>query len=185
MAGFDSYCAYCATLPEDHPDRVYHDTEYGFPILDDAGFFGRFILEINQAGLSWTTILRKKDAFRLAYGGFDIDTVAGYGEHDVDRLLSDAGIVRNRLKIRAAIGNARSIQALREEFGSFRGWIEAHHPLPKEEWVRIFKKHFTFVGGEIVGELLMSAGYLDGAHIAGCPAGKRAIEAGAAWTRNY
>jgi len=184
VAGFESYCAYCATLPEGHPDRVYHDTEYGFPIADDAALFGRFVMEINQAGLSWSTILRKKANFVSAYGGFDVDTVAGYGEADRARLLSDAGIIRNRLKIDAAIANARAIQGLRAGHGSFRGWIEAHHPRSRESWVKLFKANFRFVGGEIVGELLMSAGWLPGAHVPGCPAGERAVAAGAAWARS-
>lgn len=183
MPDFESYCAYCATLPADHPDRIYHDTEYGFPIADEAALFGRFLMEINQAGLSWSTILRKKDNFRAAYGGFDVDTVAEYGETDVARLLSDPGIVRNRLKVRAAVANAQAIRDLRAEYGSFAGWLDAHHPMAKADWVRLFKRHFSFVGGEIVGELLMSAGYLPGAHVDGCPAGERARLAGAKWSR--
>jgi DNA-3-methyladenine glycosylase I len=149
--------------------KSYHDNEYGFPINDDNLLFERLVLEINQAGLSWITILKKADNFRRAYDGFDLETVAGYGETDRARLLSDAGIIRNRLKVNAAIENARRILELRGEHGSFKGWLDAHHPLTKDEWVRLFKQNFKFVGGEIVNEFLMSAGYLPGAHDEDCP----------------
>lgn len=182
MPAYSSYCEYCAAAPENDPNRSYHDHEYGFPISSDEGLFGRLVLEINQAGLSWVTILKKKDAFERAYDAFNLDAVAAYGEAETARLLADAGIIRNRLKIAAAVENARRIVALRVEFGSFKGWLDAHHPLPREQWLRLFKKHFVFVGGEIVGEFLMSTGYLPGAHIPGCPAGDRAIAAGARWT---
>jgi len=171
---YSSYCEYCAASPAGDPNKAYHDLEYGFAIDSDAGLFGRLVLEINQAGLSWVTILKKKDAFHRAYEGFDVDRVASYGERDVERLLSDAGIIRNRLKVAAAIENARRIVALRPEYGSFGGWLEAYHPMAKDAWLKLFKKTFVFVGGEIVGEFLMSSGYLPGAHVPGCPAGERA-----------
>lgn len=174
MTAYASYCEYCATAPEDDPNRRYHDHEYGFPISSDAGLFERLILEINQAGLSWVTILKKKDDFARAYNGFDIDAIAAYGEEETARLLADSGIIRNRLKIAAAIKNAGRIVALRAEYGSFKGWLDAHHPLSRDAWLRLFKQQFVFVGGEIVGEFLMSTGYLPGAHIPGCPAGDRA-----------
>ena len=164
-----SYCDYCNTHPEDTFNHTYHATQYGFPLEDDDLLFERLVLEINQAGLSWNTILRKADNFRRAYDGFRIETVAGYGESDRARLLADAGIIRNRLKVNAAIENARRILALRGEFGSFKGWLDAHHPRPKDEWVKLFRKTFVFTGGEIVGEFLMSTGYLPGAHDDDCP----------------
>ena len=181
MPEFSSYCEFCASLPPDDPNRIYHDSDYGFPLASDAELFGRLVLEINQAGLSWLTILKKRDAFDRAYDGFDIDRVASYGEADIERLMADAGIIRNRRKIAAAIENARRIIDMRATHGSFKGWLDAHHPLDKAAWVPLFKKTFVFVGGEIVGEFLMSTGYLPGAHIASCPAGKRAIERGAPW----
>ncbi|OHD14937.1 MAG: DNA-3-methyladenine glycosylase, partial [Spirochaetes bacterium GWB1_59_5] len=155
MPAYSSYCEYCAAAPEDDPNRAYHDTEYGFPIDSDDGLFCRLVLEINQAGLSWVTILKKKDAFERAYDGFDIDTVAAYGEIETARLLADAGIIRKRLKIAAAIENARRIVTIRASYGSFKGWLDAHHPRPKDQWLALFKKNFVFVGGEIVGEFLM------------------------------
>jgi DNA-3-methyladenine glycosylase I len=163
----DSYCKGAGAHPL---HKVYHDQEYGFPLQSDAALFERLVLEINQAGLSWTTILQKKENFERAYDGFEVERVAAYGEQDVARLLSDAGIIRNRLKVAAAITNARRLLELRPQYGSFAGWLDAHHPLSKEEWVKLFKKTFVFTGGEIVGEFLMSTGYLSGAHEPWCPA---------------
>ncbi len=154
-------------------NKTYHDQQYGFPLDDDNLLFERLVLEINQAGLSWITILKKADNFRRAYDGFDIATVAAYGEKDRARLLADAGIIRNRLKVNAAIVNAGRILELQKEFGSFKGWLDAHHPLPKAEWVKLFKKVFVFTGGEIVNEFLLSTGYLPGAHEADCPIFKK------------
>ena len=169
------YCEYCLAHPEDVFNHDYHANHYGFPLRDDALMFERLMFEINQAGLSWITILKKADHFRRAYDGFDIDAVAAYGEAERARLLADAGIIRNRLKVNAAVENARRIQALRAEHGSFAAWLDAHHPLPKEGWVKLFKQHFVFTGGEIVGEFLMSLGYLPGAHDANCEVGKALV----------
>lgn len=131
--------------------------------------FERLVLEINQAGLSWEIILRKRTGFRAAYSGFDVDAVAAYGENDLARLLADTNIIRNRLKIHAAIHNAQIIMALRATHGGFHDWLQAHHPLTKAEWVKLFKSTFRFTGGEITGEFLMSLGYLPGAHTSDCP----------------
>lgn len=148
--------------------KNYHDNHYGFPIHNDNELFGRLILEINQAGLSWETILKKEKSFREAYSNFDIKKVAAYTESDWERLLNDAGIIRNKLKINAAIENAKTILVLQKEYGSFEKWLEHHHPKTKEEWVKLFKKTFKFTGGEIVNEFLMSIGYLKGAHAEDC-----------------
>ncbi len=164
-----SYCQYVAAHPEDSFNKSYHDTEYGFPIHDDNQLFERLIFEINQAGLSWITILKKADNFRRAYHGFDIARIARYDDKQRARLLADAGIIRNRLKVNAAIENARRIQALQKQHGSFQGWLDAHHPLSADEWTRLFKKTFVFTGGEIVREFLVSTGYLPGAHDSDCP----------------
>jgi DNA-3-methyladenine glycosylase I len=163
-----SYCTYAATLEEGNLHKIYHETAYGFPIEDDNELFGRLVLEINQAGLSWTTILKKQENFRAAFHQFHIPTVAAYGEEDWNRLLSDPGIIRNKLKVRAAIHNAQKILELQEAFGSFKNWLDHNHPLSKAEWVRLFKKTFYFTGGEIVNEFLMSTGYLPGAHQPEC-----------------
>lgn len=161
--------SYCAVAPGHEWHGPYHDTEYGFPSTDDAVLFERLVLEINQAGLSWLIILMKRAAFTAAYDGFDVDRVAAYGEADRARLLADAGIIRNRLKVDAAIANAAVVAGLRDEHGSFHAWLAAHHPLPKEEWVKLFKRTFRFTGGEITGEFLMSLGWLPGAHHPACP----------------
>ena len=164
-----TYCDYCNSHPEDTFNRAYHDTEYGFPLHADNWLFERLILEINPAGLSWIMILRKAANFRAAYSGFDIDKIAAYDETDRARLLNDAGIIRDRLKVDAAIENARRIQSLRNEYGSFKRWLDRHHPQTRENWVKLFKCNFVFTGGEIVNEFLMSTGYLPGAHSADGP----------------
>lgn len=162
----DSYCAAAPGHPFHGP---YHDTEYGFPTTDETTLFERLVLEINQAGLSWLTILKKRDGFRKAYDGFDVDAVAAYGEVERDRLLSDASIIRNRLKVDAAIVNAATIQALRANHGSFHEWLGSQHPMDHESWVKLFKKSFRFTGAQITGEFLMSTGWLPGAHHPACP----------------
>lgn len=161
--------------------KNYHDNHYGFPLHDDDELFGRLIMEINQAGLSWETILKKEAAFRNAYHNFNIQRIAAYTEKDRERLLNDAGIIRNRLKVNAAIENAKTILVLQKEFGSFEKWLEYHHPKTKEEWVKLFKRTFKFTGGEIVNEFLMSIGYLPGAHAADCPVHKKLLKQNLMW----
>ncbi len=178
-----TYCEYCNSHPEDTFNKTHHDTEYGFPLKDDNLLFERLILEINQAGLSWITILKKADNFRKAYHSFDIDKVAKYSEKDIARLLADAGIIRNRLKINAAIVNAQRIQELRKEHGSFKGWLDANRGLSKEGWIKLFRKTFVFTGGEIVNEFLVSTGYLPGAHDESCPIHKKVASLRPAWMR--
>ena len=178
-----TYCDYCNSHPEDTFNKTYHDTQYGFPLKNDNLLFERLILEINQAGLSWITILKKADNFRKAYDGFDIDKVANYGEIDRLRLLADASIIRNRLKVNAAIVNAQRIQELRKEYGSFKGWLDANRKLTKDEWIKLFKKTFVFTGGEIVNEFLISTGYIAGAHDESCPIYKKVASLRPAWMR--
>lgn len=173
-----SYCQYCL-LPSTDPLHVgYHDNEYGFPSTDNSVLFERLVLEINQAGLSWELMLKKREGFRRAYDGFDLEKVAAYGEPEIERLLGDAGIIRNRLKVNAAIANARTINLLVEDHGSFAKWLDSHHPLSREEWTKLFKKTFKFTGGEIVNEFLMSLGYLPGSHDDDCPVMDRLRAAG-------
>jgi DNA-3-methyladenine glycosylase I len=175
-----SYCEVAAGHPVHGP---HHDLEHGFPARSDDELFERLMLEINQAGLSWEIVLKKRDTMRSAYAGFELKKVAAFDEDDRARLLGDPGIIRNRLKVNAAIENARKILSLSEEFGSFAGWLDAHHPLRKDEWVKLFKKNFKFTGGEIVGEFLMSTGYLPGAHIESCPVYARVLKRSPAWAR--
>lgn len=181
-----SYCSYIETMqPEERKalHKNYHDNHYGFPIHDDNELFGRLIMEINQAGLSWETILKKEASFRKAYDKFSIKKVAAYGEQDIERLLNDAGIIRNKLKVNAAVENAKTILGLQKEYGSFEKWLEHHHPKTKEEWVKLFKKTFRFTGGEIVGEFLMSIGYLPGAHAATCSIHKKVLQQKPMWQK--
>jgi len=178
-----SYCSAIETMPSERKalHKAYHDHHYGFPIHNDNELFCRLVLEINQAGLSWEIILKKEDTFRKAYDNFDLQKVAAYTEADRERLLADPGIIRNKLKVNAAIENANTILHLQQEHGSFEKWLELHHPKTKEEWVKLFKKTFRFTGGEIVNEFLMSIGYLPGAHSENCPVYKQNKEAGALW----
>ncbi len=175
--------SYCDAAPG-HPEHgPYHDTEYGFPLADDAALFERLVLEINQAGLSWLLVLKRRAAFCDAYAGFDIDAVAAFGDRDRARLLADAGVIRNRLKIDAAIENARRLVALRANHGSFSAWLDAHHPRTIEEWVKLFRATFAFTGPEIVREFLLSTGYLPGAHEESCPVHARVAALGPPWMR--
>lgn len=176
-AAVSSYCDAAA-----HPVHgPYHDREYGFRVTEDAALFERLMLEINQAGLSWLTILKKRDAFRRAFLGFEIDAVARFGARDRVRLMRDPGIIRNRLKVNAAVENARRLVAIRDAHGSFAGWLDAQHPLSLDEWRKVFRQTFVFTGGEIVREFLVSTGYLPGAHRKSCPAFEPAIRSGALW----
>jgi len=176
--------AYCDFAPGHALHGPYHDAEYGVPQRAEAELFERLVLEINQAGLSWELMLKKRAGFRAAYAGFDVDTVAAFGEADVLRLLADAGIVRNRLKVQAAIHNAQVIQRMRASHGGFAAWLDAHHPRAKAEWIKLFKRSFRFTGGEITGEFLMSLGYLPGAHRADCPAFARIARLDPPWMRS-
>jgi DNA-3-methyladenine glycosylase I len=165
-----TYCAYAIGHPDHGP---YHDREYGFPVRDERVLFERLALEINQAGLSWLTVLRKRLAFQRAFDGFDPEIVARYGETERARLLQDASIIRNRLKVDAVIENARRLLEIRTTHGSFADWLDKHHPRSEQEWVKLFKNTFRFTGGEIVREFLLSTGYLPGAHAEDCPVYRR------------
>ena len=178
-----SYCEAVSTMDKNNIHRVYHDTAYGFPIGNDDELFERLVLEINQAGLSWSTILNKQENFKKTYKNFNIEKVAAFDEKDFKRLMNDAGIIRNRLKINAAIENAKILLKIQKEYGSFKKWIDHHHPKTKGEWVKLFKNTFRFTGGEIVNEFLMSTGYLPGAHIESCPVYKKMVRAKPAFLR--
>jgi DNA-3-methyladenine glycosylase I len=164
---------------------AYHDEEWGVPCHDDRDLFERLILEGFQAGLSWSTILRKRQAFIRAFDGFDPAIVARYGPEDVDRLLSDAGIVRNRLKVAAAISNAQAFLETCDEFGTFDAYIwqfspNAPGPRPRsladvpattpesDAMSKDLKRHgFRFVGSTICYAFMQSAGLVDD-HVERC-----------------
>jgi len=175
--------AYCRLAPGHPIHGLYHDTEYGFPSADESVLFERLVLEINQAGLSWLTILKKRAAFRAAFADFEVDRVAAFGPTEIERLLADPGIIRNRLKIEATIENARRIRTLRQSHGSFATWLDAHHPRSQEDWTRLLRQTFRFTGGQIVNEFLMSLGYLPGAHAPDCPIFTRILDHSPPWTR--
>lgn len=176
-----TYCDFVQNKGKETIHRDYHDYEYGFPINDDNLLFARLVLEINQAGLSWETILKKKDNFFKAFDDFQIDKVARYSAKKKEKLMQDAGIIRNRLKIEAAVFNAKSIIKIQQESGSFKNWLDNHHRKTKEQWVKLFKETFRFTGGEIVNEFLMSTGYLPGAHIETCPVFKKVMKLKPKW----
>jgi DNA-3-methyladenine glycosylase I len=179
----DSYCAAIRFGRLHAVHTQYHDLEYGFPLQTDDQLFERLILEINQAGLSWETILKKREGFKKAYANFELEAVAAFNDEDFARLMSDASIIRNRLKIRAATENAKRILELKREHGSFLVWLEVHHPLELDAWMRLFKKTFVFTGGEIVREFLVSTGFLPGAHDSDCSCNAQILSLKPAWTR--
>lgn len=181
-----SYCKAIESMTGDRKalHKRYHDQFYGFPIHDDNELFGRLVMEIFQAGLSWETILKKENGFRLAFDNFQIEKVAAYDEHEFDRLVNDASIIRNKLKINAAIANAQAILQLQKNHGSFRAWLEQNSPKPKEEWVKLFKKTFKFTGGEIVNEFLMSTGHLPGAHEGSCEVYHHILDTEPVWAKH-
>ncbi len=152
-----------------HPvHAAYHDKEYGFPTSDERILFERLCLEIMQAGLSWEIVLKKRAALNDAFDGFQVDCVAKYKLKDVERLLSDERIIRNRLKIEAIIVNAGTVLSMRDTHGGFAGWLDSNHPQNREKWIRTFRSTFKFMGKEIVGEFLMSIGLMPGAHVPSC-----------------
>ena len=146
---------------------AYHDEEWGRPVTDERGLFERLCLEGFQSGLSWLTILRKREAFRAAFAGFDPEAVARFGERDVERLLQDAGIVRHRGKIEAAVANARATLALREAGTPLDKllWTQPPEPAPL---AKLLRRHgFRFVGPTTVESTLQACGLVNG-HVAGC-----------------
>jgi DNA-3-methyladenine glycosylase I len=172
-------CGWAGTAPE-YVD--YHDTEWGRPLRGDRELFERVSLEAFQSGLSWITILRKRPAFRAAFAGFDLTAVAAFDQRDVERLLGDAGIVRNRAKIEATIGNARAALALDEPLSdllwSFAPDVArpaprtlAEVPATTAESVALAKelkrRGFRFVGPTTAYALMQATGMVDD-HLAGC-----------------
>jgi DNA-3-methyladenine glycosylase I len=171
--------------------RVYHDTEWGVPSHDDRHLFEMLLLEGAQAGLSWSTILAKRENYRRALDGFDPEVVAGYDEGRIDALLADPGIVRNRLKVRAAVTNARAFLAVQAEHDSFDeylwAWVDgkplinhpgapgdlpAHSDLSDRVGKDLKRRGFTFVGSTIIYAFLQAVGVIDD-HLVTCPAKRR------------
>jgi DNA-3-methyladenine glycosylase I len=178
-------CAWHGNL-EDY--RRYHDTEWGNPVTNDHRLFEKICLEGFQSGLSWLTILRKRESFRAAFAGFDFDKVAAFGDEDIARCLADTGIVRHRGKIVSTINNARRAQALREEFGTLARYFWSFEPTAEERPVRVEwhvivanpttptsvrlskdlkKRGWTFVGPTTVYAFMQAMGLVND-HIEGC-----------------
>ena len=187
-------CAWCLATPQ---YLAYHDTEWGFPVTDDRRLFEKLCLEGFQAGLSWRTILEKRENFRRAFAGFDIDTLAGWGAPEVDRLLLDAGIVRHRGKIESVLNNARRAQELIRAEGSLAAWIWRHEPAVPEQAAhqgvttsptsvqlskQLKKRGFSFVGPTTVHAFLQAMGLIND-HAAGCVVHARVEAARAALER--
>ena len=179
---------YCEVAEDNPIHQSYHDFEYGFPLDgrdDERYLFELQSLELFQAGLSWDLILKKRPTTVAAFDNFDVDTVAAYKAKDVKRLLGDAGIIRNKLKVASIIENAKRIQALRDSGvlggGGFAAWIAVHHPLNRAEWTKLFRQSFKFMGSEIVNEFLMCIVYLPGAHHEDCKAFKRIAKLNPPW----
>jgi DNA-3-methyladenine glycosylase I len=178
-------CAWCAAAPE---YVRYHDEEWGFPVSSDGRLFEKICLEGFQSGLSWLTILRKRDAFRRAFAGFDVSAVARFGASDVRRLLGDAGIVRHRGKIESAIRNAQRAEEVVAEFGSLASYVWQFEPEPASRPRRLTwavlkgmttsaesqalskdlkKRGFTFVGPTTAYAFMQAVGIVDD-HLDGC-----------------
>ncbi len=175
----------------------YHDTEWGFPVGDDRRLFEKVCLEGFQSGLSWNTILRKRENFRKAFDDFDIDRMATYGESDVDRLLADAGIIRHRGKIEAAINNARRAQELVDEMGSLSSFFWGFEPSKRDrvptEFVAITaestamskalkKRGWKFVGPTTMYALMQAMGLVND-HAAKCEVRREVVAARKAFSR--
>ena len=175
--------SYCNTSKNDRLNRMYHDKEYGFPTRNDKDLFERLVLEINQAGLSWTIILKKKNSFRLAFENYDIQKISNYNENDRKRLLNDKNIIRNRLKIDSVIKNANVLRIIIAKHGSFASWLDLQGSINHKEWILLFKNNFYFTGPKIVQEFLLSTGYLPGAHIKSCPVYKEIKVLNPPWMR--
>lgn len=176
-------CAWCGTDPL---YVAYHDTEWGVPVTEDAKLFEFLILETFQAGLSWITILRKREHFRTAFDQFDYQKIAAYDDSKVDELLQDAGIIRNKLKIRATISNAIAFMQIQQEFGSFSDyiWSFTHHQPIKNSWKNLKelpaktalsdeiskdlkKRGFKFVGSTVIYAHMQATGMVND-HVVDC-----------------
>jgi DNA-3-methyladenine glycosylase I len=151
--------------------RAYHDREWGRPVRGDARLFERITLEGAQAGLSWATILNKRPAYRKAFADFKPERVARFTARDERRLLADAGIVRNRAKIRSAVANARAYLELRDEVGSVARWLQDFED-PASLSKALRARGFTFVGPTIAESIMHAIGVING-HLPGCALASR------------
>jgi DNA-3-methyladenine glycosylase I len=157
----------CAWVANDPLAIKYHDEEYGVPIEDNDELFERLSLEIFQAGLNWRMILHKRDALKKAFADFSIERVASFNAKDILRLMNNKDIIKNRLKIKATIENAKRLKNIMAEYGSFAKYISSLGN-DEETMYRVFKKQFTFMGPKIAASFFQSIGKLEGIHDADC-----------------
>jgi DNA-3-methyladenine glycosylase I len=191
-------CSWCQATPA---YRAYHDREWGFPVADDRRLFEKVCLEGFQSGLSWLTILNKREAFRAGFGNFDVEKMARFSERDVERLVADAGIVRHRGKIVSAINNANRAIELKQEFGSLAAYFWRHETTPSSRPKRVTraallamttspesvalskdlkKRGWSFVGPTTVYAFMQAMGLVND-HIEGCATRDAALQARAAF----
>ena len=187
-------CTWCEATPL---YRAYHDTEWGFPVADDRRLFEKICLEGFQSGLSWLTILNKREGFRRGFANFEVDKLARFGEKDIERLVGDAGIVRHRGKIVSAINNAHRAMDLRDEFGSLAAYFWRHEPDARSRPKRVTRKAllamttsaesvaiskdlkkrgWSFVGPTTVYAFMQAMGLVND-HIEGCHVREAALAA--------
>tara|TARA_B100000767_G_C19775927_1_gene542600 strand:- start:1560 stop:2120 length:561 start_codon:yes stop_codon:yes gene_type:complete len=184
MNFINTYCKNACDGELSDLHKKYHDTKYGFKALNDNELFGSLILEINQAGLSWNTVLIKKDSIKKAYAEFNIEKIAAFKDVEIATLMNNPGIIRMRIKITAIIHNAKQIQKIQKNYGSFEKWLDSQGKLSIKDWIKLFKKHFKFTGKEITKEFLIGNGYLEGAHEKGCLIYQKSIAADPIWYIN-
>ena len=145
----------------------YHDEEWGVPVKDDETLFEFLMLETFQAGLSWITVLRKRENFRIAFDNFDFNTISNYSEEKLENLIQDTGIIRNKLKIKATVTNAQAFIKIREEFGSFSKYICNFTPLSDQISKDLKKRGFKFVGTTVIYAHMQATGMVND-HEVGC-----------------
>ena len=184
MTESSNYCEYVKHMSKKNMHRKYHDTEYGFTCSTDNQLFEKLVLEIQQAGLSWSIILAKKENLKKAYSNFKIDIISKYNKHDIELLLENKNVIRNTLKIQAVIYNAKQILKIQKKHISFKNWLDKHLHLTLIEWTKLFKKTFKFTGPKITKEFLMSSGYLAGAHNKNCEVYNLIIKDNPPWLDN-
>lgn len=151
----------------------YHDNEWGVRTDDDTALFELLTLEVFQAGLSWRTVLVRREAFRRAFEGFDVERVASFGPSEQERLIADVGIIRNRKKILSTIENARIIRDLARNSGSFARWLDSLPPGDLTNYQKVFRKTFRFCGPEITRMFVMGCGRVPPPHDPHCQTGVR------------
>ena len=178
--------SYCSKFNNDLLDPIhkkYHNSVYGFPESDDNKLFEKLSLEINQAGLSWDIILKKYTELKKAYSGFNIIKVAAYKSDQINELLNNKKIIRNKLKIYSIVYNAKAILKIQKDHKSFKSWLDKKKCKNINQWVKLFKKKFKFIGIKITEEFLLSSGYIEGAHNKECKIYNEILKSNPNWLK--